>query len=150
MHEYVTSDKKVKKETSVQTLDTAKLADGLRLSSTDGVLPACRARRADDRTDGNRNKETLDEFAAALLQIAKEAHSEPDLESKHAPIRLRCVVSTRPKPRVIPVCAGCHRRSRVAGRVGPSLRSLWRLVIIAGPPSSTKKLLPTPKVEELD
>ena len=30
------------------------------------------------------NKETLDEFAAALLSIAKEAHSEPDLV-KHAP-----------------------------------------------------------------
>ena len=84
MHEYMTSDKKIKKETSVQTLDIAKRLMDYGYHPPTVYFPLVVPGALMIEPTETENKETLDEFAAALLSIAKEAHSEPDMV-KHAP-----------------------------------------------------------------
>ena len=84
MHEYVTSDKKIKKETTVQTLDIAKRLMDYGYHPPTVYFPLVLPGALMIEPTETESKETLDEFAAALLSIAKEAHSDPDLV-KHAP-----------------------------------------------------------------
>ncbi len=84
MHEYVTSDKKLKKETSVQTLDLAKRLMDYGFHPPTVYFPLVVPGALMIEPTETESKETLDEFASALLQIADEARREPELV-KHAP-----------------------------------------------------------------
>ncbi len=54
--------------------------------------------------------ETLDAFAAAMLEIAEEARSDTRARPTGLPTRRRSAVSTRPRPPASRTCAGEPRR----------------------------------------
>ncbi|HRI54915.1 MAG TPA: aminomethyl-transferring glycine dehydrogenase subunit GcvPB, partial [Pseudomonadota bacterium] len=84
MHEVVVSDKRLKKETGVQTLDLAKRLIDYGFHPPTVYFPLVVPGALMIEPTETENKETLDEFAAALLQIAEEAQRDPELV-KHAP-----------------------------------------------------------------
>lgn len=84
MHEYVTSDKKIKKETSVQTLDVAKRLMDYGFHPPTVYFPLVVPGALMIEPTETESKETLDEFAWALLQIAQEARTQPE-QLKQAP-----------------------------------------------------------------
>ena len=57
-------------------------ADRLRLPSVHGELPADRARRADDRADRDREQAGAGSFIDAMISIAKEVESDPQMVKK--------------------------------------------------------------------
>ena len=84
MHEVVVSDKRLKKETGVQTLDLAKRLIDYGFHPPTVYFPLVVPGALMIEPTETENKETLDEFAEALLQIAEEAQRDPELV-KHAP-----------------------------------------------------------------
>ena len=84
MHEVIVSDKRLKKETGVQTLDVAKRLIDYGFHPPTVYFPLVVAGALMIEPTETENKETLDEYADALLQIAEEAQRDPELV-KHAP-----------------------------------------------------------------
>jgi glycine dehydrogenase subunit 2 len=84
MHEVVLSDKRLKKETGVQTLDVAKRLMDYGYHPPTIYFPLVVPGALMIEPTETESKETLDHFAAALRAIADEAHRDPELV-KNAP-----------------------------------------------------------------
>ncbi len=84
MHEVIVSDKRLKKETGVQTLDVAKRLMDYGFHPPTVYFPLVVPGALMIEPTETENKETLDEFADALLEIAEEAKRDPEMV-KHAP-----------------------------------------------------------------
>jgi glycine dehydrogenase subunit 2 len=84
MHEVIVSDKRLKKETGVQTLDVAKRLIDYGYHPPTVYFPLVVPGALMIEPTETENKETLDEFADALREIADEAQREPETV-KHAP-----------------------------------------------------------------
>ena len=78
MHEVVVSDKKLKKETGVQTLDIAKRLMDYGFHPPTVYFPLSVAGAMMMEPTETESKESIDEFAAALMAIAQEARTQPD------------------------------------------------------------------------
>ena len=76
MHEYVTSDKKIKKETSVQTLDIAKRLMDYGYHPPTVYFPLVVPGALMIEPTETENKETLDEFAEKQRTANDEAYKE--------------------------------------------------------------------------
>lgn len=79
MHEVVVSDKKLKKATGVQTLDVAKRLMDYGFHPPTVYFPLVIPGAMMIEPTETESKETLDEFAEALLSIAEEAQKDPTL-----------------------------------------------------------------------
>jgi glycine dehydrogenase subunit 2 len=79
MHEVVLSDKRLKKETGVQTLDVAKRLIDYGIHPPTIYFPLIVPEALMIEPTETENKGTLDAFADALIKIAEEAKSQPDL-----------------------------------------------------------------------
>jgi glycine dehydrogenase subunit 2 len=107
MHEVVVSDKKLKKDTSVQTLDVAKRLMDYGFHPPTVYFPLVVPGAMMIEPTETESKESLDEFAEAMLAIAAEAQENPNLV-KSAPHQtaLRRLDETRaarqPKLRWLP------------------------------------------------
>ena len=84
MHEVVVSDKKLKKETGVQTLDVAKRLMDYGFHPPTVYFPLVVPEALMIEPTETEAKETLDEFADAMIAIAREAVEDPEL-AKTAP-----------------------------------------------------------------
>ena len=79
MHEVIFSDKKLKKETGVQTLDVAKRLMDYGFHPPTVYFPLVVPGALMIEPTETESKETLDLFADAMLQISEEAHRDPEL-----------------------------------------------------------------------
>lgn len=79
MHEVIFSDKKLKKETGVQTLDVAKRLMDYGFHPPTVYFPLVVPGALMIEPTETESKETLDLFADAMLQISDEAHRDPEL-----------------------------------------------------------------------
>jgi glycine dehydrogenase subunit 2 len=79
MHEVVVSDKRLKKETTVQTLDVAKRLIDYGFHPPTVYFPLVVPGALMIEPTETESKETLDQFCDALLSIADEAARDPDL-----------------------------------------------------------------------
>jgi glycine dehydrogenase subunit 2 len=79
MHEVVVSDKKLKKETGVQTLDVAKRLIDYGFHPPTVYFPLVVPGAMMIEPTETESKETLDEFAEAMLHIAEEAQQQPNV-----------------------------------------------------------------------
>jgi len=84
MHEVVVSDKKLKKETGVTTLDVAKRLIDYGFHPPTVYFPLIVPGALMIEPTETETPETLDEFADAMITIAGEARTSPDLV-KNAP-----------------------------------------------------------------
>ena len=81
LHEVVFSDKKPDRARRLEH-GHRQAADGLRLPSADRLLPADRARGADDRAHRDRGQAGLDAFIHAMREIARECEEDPEIVRK--------------------------------------------------------------------
>jgi len=79
MHEVVVSDKRLKKETGVTTLDVAKRLLDYGFHPPTNYFPLIVPEALMIEPTETESKPTLDAFAAAMLAIAREAKSDPAL-----------------------------------------------------------------------
>jgi glycine dehydrogenase subunit 2 len=79
MHEVVVSDKRLKKETGVQTLDVAKRLMDFGFHPPTVYFPLVVPGALMIEPTETESKETLDEFAEAMLAIAAEAQHSPEI-----------------------------------------------------------------------
>jgi glycine dehydrogenase subunit 2 len=103
MHEVVLTDEEIEKQTGVKTLDIAKRLLDFGFHSPTVYFPLVVKGALMIEPTETETKQTLDEFADAMIQIAKEANEQPDLV-KQAPhlTRLRRLDEARAarKPRL--------------------------------------------------
>jgi glycine dehydrogenase subunit 2 len=79
MHEVVVTDKKLKKETGVQTLDIAKRLIDFGFHPPTIYFPLIVPGAMMIEPTETETPETLDSFVAAMLAIAEEARKDPEL-----------------------------------------------------------------------
>ena len=70
---------KLKDETGVSAMDIAKRLHEQGLSRAHDLFPATGPECPPDHTNGNRDKERLDRFIAAMEEIVKEVRTNPEL-----------------------------------------------------------------------
>ena len=103
MHEFVLSARSAEARARRQRARRREAADGLRLPSADGLLPARRARGADDRADRVGGEGDARRVLDAMLAIAREAADEPGAVRTTRRTTGRCGGSTRCARRSSPV-----------------------------------------------
>ena len=86
MHEVILSDVEIEKQTGVKTLDIAKRLLDYGFHSPTVYFPLVVPDALMIEPTETETKETLDEFAAAMIEILREAKEQPDLV-KNAPHR---------------------------------------------------------------
>jgi glycine dehydrogenase subunit 2 len=79
MHEVVLSDVQLERETGVKTLDVAKRLLDYGFHAPTVYFPLVVPGALMIEPTETETKETLDEFAAAMVAILKEAHETPEL-----------------------------------------------------------------------
>jgi glycine dehydrogenase subunit 2 len=79
MHEVVVSDKRLKKETGIQTLDVAKRLIDYGFHPPTVYFPLVIPGALMIEPTETESKETIDQFCDALIAIAEEAAKNPDL-----------------------------------------------------------------------
>ncbi|HEY4119642.1 MAG TPA: aminomethyl-transferring glycine dehydrogenase subunit GcvPB, partial [Byssovorax sp.] len=77
MHEVVLSDSRLEKETGVKTLDVAKRLLDYGFHAPTVYFPLVVPGALMIEPTETETKETLDEFVAAMIEIAREAHEDP-------------------------------------------------------------------------
>ncbi len=118
MHEFVLSGAPLKRELKIRTLDLAKRLLDFGFHPPTVYFPLLVEEALMVEPTETETKETLDDFAAAIAEILREAAEDPRDRARGAATRRRCDASTRSRRRSSRSCARPFEHGAAAHLLG--------------------------------